>query len=372
MIVDAHTAQLTAAVTLGAVTVYLIVSVALHPDHRAGRVIAVAFLTITGTAVLAYALPGDGTAPPLLGSTAAAGYVLAIGLLRAGLRLQQIGGPPRLLLPFLAAGVTAVSGLVDVALDELRVPLLLALAFSVVYTGICAVESYLGPVASAPSARMLQGVMGAATVAVVLTSVLTVSRLIVWTAAIDVVVAIGSLVLFVLAALCVTSLRAETARLAWWTDGLKAEGVGFELNEPAAFRREAHDRIDRSLLAGQAVGVVWVEILRLEDLQTAYGTDALDRAIIYAGTVIRRQAPAFSTLGHLGGGRFVVVTAARAARPIDRVANAILNGLALRSPDLPVALTHRIGTSVGQPPDIDLERLIADARSDAGRELSPS
>ncbi len=370
--IDAHAAQLTAGVTLGAVTVYLIVSAALHQDDRAGRIVAVAFLTITGTAVLAHSLPGDGTAPPLLGSAAAAGYVLAIGLLRAGLRLQQLGGAPRLLTPFLAGAVTVTSGFADVALDELRLPLLLALAFSVVYTGTCAVESYLGPVASSPSARMLQGVMGLTTAAVVVTGILTLSRVIIWTAAIDVVVAIGSLALFVLAALCTTSLRAETARLVWWTDGLKNDGVGFELNEPAAFHREAHDRVERSQTAGQAVGVVWVEIRHLEDLQTAYGSDAMDRAIIHAGSVIRHQAPPFSTLGHLGGGRFVIVTAARAARPVDRVANAIRNGLSLRSPDLPVALTHQIGTSVAEPPGLDLERLIDRARSDAAGELSPS
>ncbi len=362
---DVHTAQLAAAIALGAVALHLTLSASLRRDDRAGRVLATAFVTISGTAVLALTLPGDGTAPPLVGSAAAAGYALAFGLLRAGLRLLQSGGRPPLTAAFVAFGLTTGSGLLDVDLHGLPLPLLCSIVFSVVFAAACFVESLLGAVSSTPSARMLQGVMGTVTAVMVVTAGLTIVDIVAWTAAIDLVVAIGSLVVFVLAALCVTSLRAEVAQPVWWSDDVGTASVGFEIDGAEAFRREALDRIDRCRMRGTAVGLVWVELQQLDDIERAFGVDVRDRAVVHVGSVIRTKSPEFATVGHLGGGRFAVLSAARAARPIERVANAIRHGLDPRTPDVPIGLGLRIGVSVATPPDVELAQLITSARTAA-------
>lgn len=362
---DVHTAQLAAAIALGAVALHLSLTSSLRRDDRAGRVLATAFVTISGTAVLALTLPGDGTALPLVASAAAAGYALAFGLLRAGLRLLQSGGRPPLAAAFLAFGLTTASGLVDVSPQGLPLPLVCSIVFSTIFAAACVVESLLGSVSSRPSARSLQGVMGTVTVLMVVTSGLTLTRVVEWTAAIDLVVAIGSLVVFVLAALCVTSLKAEVAQPVWWSDDVDTLSVGFEIGGPETFRREALDRIDRCRTRGTPVGLVWVEVQQLDDIERAFGADARDRVVVHVGSVIRSKVPEFATVGHLGGGRFAVLSAARAARPIDRVANAIRHGLDLRAPDVPIGLGLRIGVSVATPPDVDLAQLITSARTSA-------
>ena len=353
---DVHTAQLAAAIALGAVALHLTLSASLRRDDRAGRVLATAFVTISGTAVLALTLPGDGTAPPLVASAAAAGYAL---------RLLQSGGRPPLTAAFVAFGLTTGSGLLDVDLHGLPLPLLCSIVFSVVFAAACFVESLLGAVSSTPSARMLQGVMGTVTAVMVVTAGLTVLDIVAWTAAIDLVVAIGSLVVFVLAALCVTSLRAEVAQPVWWSDDVGTASVGFEIDGAEAFRREALDRIDRCRVRGTAVGLVWVELQQLDDIERAFGVDVRDRAVVHVGSVIRTKSPEFATVGHLGGGRFAVLSAARAARPIERVANAIRHGLDPRTPDVPIGLGLRIGVSVATPPDVELAQLITSARTAA-------
>lgn len=362
---DVHTAQLSAAIVLGALALHLSLTASLRRDDRAGRVLATAFVTISGTAVLALTLPGDGTAPPLVASAAAAGYALAFGLLRAGLRLLQSGGRPPLTSAFVAFGLTTLSGLVDVTPQGLALPLLCSIVFSVAFAAACFVESLLGAVASTASARTLQVLMGTVTAVMVVTSTLALTEVVAWSAAIDVIVAIGSLVVFTIAALCVASLRAEVARPVWWADDVTTASTAFEIDGAEAFRREALDRIDRCRARGTAVGLVWVEIQQLDDVERAFGADVRDRAVIHVGSVIRSMAPEFATVGHLGGGRFAVLTAARTGRPVERVANAVRRGLDLRPAGVPVELGMRIGVSVATPPDVDLAELIRSARTGA-------
>ncbi|MFT4189655.1 MAG: hypothetical protein QM621_13900 [Aeromicrobium sp.] len=365
MTVDAATAQLACSVTLAAITVYLTTMAALHHDDRAGRTIAVAFLTISATGALALTFPGDGTVQPLAESAAAGGYVLGFGLLRSGLRLQQHGGSSQLLFPFLAAGITLASGLPDAELRGLPVPLALSASFSAAFATATFVDAALGPHATAPSSRALQALMGVTTLSIVVTGSLTLLRVVDWTEIIDVIVAVGTLVVFSVAALCLSSLRGETARRAWWTDRSDAPPVGFEVNGPAAFRREALDRVDRARSGGVVVGLLWVEVEQFDDLGTAFGPEVQDQVVVRVGAVLRAQTPPFATLGHLGDGRFAVLTRAHPARPLDRVAGAVRRGLDLRAADLPVAPSYRVGAAVEGPDDIDLGRLIRTARADA-------
>lgn len=363
---DATTAQVTSSILLAAITVHLLLTTLLQHDTRAGRIICVAFVTVTGTGLLTAWLPGDGTEPEL-GAVAAGGITLAFGLLRSGLRLQQLGRSPQLRLAFGAAALTVASVVLMPLVADQPVPLGLSVLFSAGFAAATVQDSLRGPTAERPSTRVLQAVMTLVVATIVLVVALMLVDAVDWTGSTDVVIAIGTTVTFVLAALCVTSLRAESARQSWWSDDDRGVIAGFDIPGAAAFRRDAADRIDRSAAAGTTVGLVWIEIEQLADLAEAYGPGVHDRAIVHVGRVLRTHVPPFALLGHLGDGRFAVLTTARARRPIERVASAVRTGLDERPDDLPVLVGCRIGTSVQGPGDPSLERLLAEAQSRARR-----
>ncbi len=361
---DATTAQLTSSILLAAITTYLLLTTVLQHDTRAGRIISVAFLTITGTGVLTASLPGDGTQPGL-GALAAAGITLAFGLLRSGLRLQQLGGTPQLRLALAAAVVTAGSVVLMPLADDAPVPLALSTLFSAAFAAATALDSTRGPEADRPSARVLQVVMGLVAATIVVVAVLMLLDTIDWEGPVDVVVAIGTTTAFTLAALCVTSLRTDDVRTTWWGDDARGDIADFELASASDFRRDADDRIARSRAAGAAVGLVWIEVEDLRDLTEAYGPAISDRAVVHVGRVLRTHVPPFALLAHLGGGRFAVLTTARARRPVERVANAVLTGLLERPDDLPLQIGCRVGTAVHGPDAASLDLLLTDAQADA-------
>ncbi|GAA1739012.1 sensor domain-containing diguanylate cyclase [Aeromicrobium alkaliterrae] len=367
MSLDATTAQLTSSALLAAITAHLMLTTVLQYDTRAGRIISVAYVTVTGTGVLTASLAGDGTQMGL-GAVAAGGITLSFGLLRSGLRLQQLGSSPQLPLALGAAAVTAASVVfVPLAADR-PVPLALSVVFSAAFAVAAATDSLRGPAAERPSARVLQAVMALVAATIVVISVLIVVDTIDWDGSIDLAVAIGTTIAFTLAALCVTSLRAEDARTTWWGDDARGAISDFDVAGAAAFRRDAEDRIGRSSVAGASVGLVWIEIDALEDLAEVYGSAVRDRAVVHVGRVLRSHVPPFALLGHLGGGRFAVLTTARARRPIDRVAGAVRTGLSERPDDLPLLITCRIGTSVDHPGTATLDRLLAAAQARSRRD----
>ncbi|MDF1703858.1 MAG: diguanylate cyclase [Aeromicrobium sp.] len=358
---DATTAQFTSSIVIAAITTYFLLTTVLQYDTKAGRLISVAYVAVTGTGVLTASLPGDGT-QEILGAVAAGGITLAFGLLRSGLRLQQLGRSPQVSLAMGAAAVTVASVVLDPVVDTDSVPLALSVVFSAAFALATALDSLRAPAAERPSARVLQAVMLLVTVAIVATSMLIVGGAISWNGPVDVVIAIGTTTAFGVAALCITALRAEDARSTWWGDDSRGMLADFDVPGTGAFRRDAADRIERSAMTGQPVGLVWIEIEDLDDLAEAYGPGVRDRAIVHVGRVIRSKVPPFALLGHLGGGRFVVLTTARARRPIDRVANAVRTGLDERPDDLPLQVGCQIGTSVQSLGAPGLEAMMAEAQ----------
>ena len=341
----------------------------LQYDTRAGRIISVAYVTVTGTGVLTASLPGDGTAPGL-GAIAAGGITLAFGLLRSGLRLQQLGGSPQLSLTIGAAALTATSVVLVPLADDRPVPLALSVVFSAAFAAASVVDSLRGPTAERPSARVLQAVMSLVAATIVVVSALIVGGRVDWSGPVDVTVALGTTTVFTLAGLCVTAIRAEDTRATWWGDDARGDLADFEVAGAAVFRRDAQDRIARSVAAGSSVGLVWIEIDQLDDLAQAFGPAVSDRAVVHVGGVLRSHVPPFAVLGHLGDGRFAVLTTARARRPVERVANAVRTGLEERPPDLPLQVGCRIGTSVEGPATVTLDRLLADAQARSRRDAS--
>ncbi|MEG9225100.1 sensor domain-containing diguanylate cyclase [Aeromicrobium sp. Sec7.5] len=369
MTFDAATAQLTSSILLAAITTYLMLTTVLQYDTRAGRIISVAYVSVTGTGILTASLPGDGTQQGL-GALAAAGITLSFGLLRSGLRLQQLGGSSQLPLAVGASVVTAASVVVFPVTEDRAVPLALSVVFSAAFAAAAVIDSVRGPSSEQPSARVLQAVMLLVATSIVVVAGLIVAGTTSWNGAIDVTVAIGTTTAFSLAAMCVTALRAEDARTTWWGDDARGATAEFELPGSAAFRRDAEDRIERSFAAGAAVGLVWIEIENLEDMADAFGPAVRDRVVVHVGRVIRTHVPPFALIGHFGGGRFAVLTTARARRPVERVANAVRTGLEHRPDGLPVTPGCSIGTSVQGASTESLDRMIEEAQWRARRDTT--
>ena len=64
MNLDATTAQLTSSILLAAITTHLMLTTVLQYDTRAGRIISVAYICVTGTGVLTASLPGGTQVQP--------------------------------------------------------------------------------------------------------------------------------------------------------------------------------------------------------------------------------------------------------------------------------------------------------------------
>jgi diguanylate cyclase len=123
----------------------------------------------------------------------------------------------------------------------------------------------------------------------------------------------------------------------WWTLGEDLDRSALGVDERDEFLGQARDRIERCRHAGQPVHVITTSLPGLDELNLAYGHLAGDAALRWVAELLRRQAPPSAVLGHLGAGRFAIVT----SREPELVANAVQNGMMRVPPPatLPVRLT---------------------------------
>ncbi|WP_300679432.1 diguanylate cyclase [Nocardioides sp.] len=142
--------------------------------------------------------------------------------------------------------------------------------------------------------------------------------------------------LTLIAAMTLMALRVERYGN-WWTLGEDLDRSALGVDELDDFLGQARDRIDRCRNVGQPVHVITTALPGLDELNLAYGHLAGDAALRWVAELLRRQAPPSAVLGHLGAGRFAIVT----SREPELVANAVQNGMMRVPPPatLPVRLT---------------------------------
>lgn len=160
--------------------------------------------------------------------------------------------------------------------------------------------------------------------------------------------------LTVVAGMAVMALRVERYGN-WWTLGEDQDRFELGIDEKDVFISQARDRVDRCHNVGQPVHVIATSLPGLDDLNLAYGHLAGDAALRWVAELLRRQAPATAVIGHLGAGRFAIVT----SRPPELVANAVQNGMMrVPPPDtLPVRLTPVFAWSSSEEAGYDFDTL---------------
>lgn len=172
-----------------------------------------------------------------------------------------------------------------------------------------------------------------------------------------------NMVLVVLVAGAMSILRAERHNTA--TMGDRGTGISSAAGvlSATAFRQIAGDHLERAALAREALVLVALDIDRLPELNTAFGRLAGDGAIASFAQTLRHTAPVMATIGHVGGGRFMVLApvapGAASAAEAAQVAERIRTGLVDRplAPSQTIRLTASFGVAATIDHGYDLSAL---------------
>ncbi|UDY25161.1 diguanylate cyclase domain-containing protein [Nocardioides sp. Kera G14] len=267
--------------------------------------------------------------------------------------------PPLLGFTAMAATLASAVALV-VSLTAPRWDLLPAAVVAGLVHAFAAVELRRSPSASNLNSILLETVMwadsGAGVVLAVLSGADRIGHDAAWAAFLTVIAA-GSLS----AALALTALRVERYGN-WWTLGDEQDRIELGVHEANVFVEEAADRLERCQTAGQPVHFMTASLPGLVELNTAYGHLAGDAALRWVAEILRRQAPPSAVLGHLGAGRFAIVT----SRDPELIANAVQTGMMRVPPpaSLPVRLTPVFSWASSDEAgyDLDVMRVTAEER----------
>ena len=371
MDLDLETLLIARVLPITLVTAVFATTAALRHNDEANRAWTAAFAAAMCSCGLDAIYAADGTAPTLVIAAADASTVFALGALWAGCRL--LDGRPR---SYIWVAVVAALGVAGVTLaqssgPDLDVSAAARLGATGLFAWLTASELLRGPMRLNLNARILQGVFGLFGAWYVVASALSAaasggesigrppveSTLLPFTA------------VFLVAVICLSSLRVERAGN-WWSMSVEAQRRShLQVLASASFREDAVDRIERSTLVGSHVALVLAEIDLLDELNSAFGRDSGDRALVYFSGILRSRVAADALLGHLGAGRFVVLMTAPARDTATTVVEAIRTGLTEASvsagmelrPDASFGTSHTVDTpatfdSLLAKADADLDR----------------
>jgi GGDEF domain-containing protein len=331
------------------------VTTAMRHNDPANRLWCGSALAALG-AGLAVQLPGA----DLLGidtpTASAACAALALGLLWSGLR--RFGG--RTALPLLPLAAAAAVVVVRTGLDAVGSPLrpdgfVVAAAFAA--AGV--VELRRSPMHLNLNVRLLQVALAAFAATAAVNAVL--GRLY------DQSPHVSGLLLTLtlqVALPLLSSMRAEREG-AWWSED-HGTGRVFGVHSRAQFLEAAADRLERLQLRGGNAGLVLAEITDLVELNEAFGRRGGDLALDTVADALRRHVPAWSVLGYLGVGRFVVLAPADSPERTAEIAAAVERAVYARSSaaeqgqDIPVPVLFGTADTFTCRPEIDA--LLAAAR----------
>ncbi|MRK00812.1 diguanylate cyclase [Aeromicrobium sp. S22] len=366
--IDLTTLLVACALALATVTTVFTITAALRHNDESNRTWVGAFaaaLCATGLTAI-YGL--DRSTPAAVVATIDASWVFATGALWAGCRL--LDGRRRslilvVLLVGLAAAAPAALGGPDPDLDVVSI---VRLGLSGFFAWLAATELMRGPMRLNLNARILQ------------TTLLVVGG---WFIAAAALFAAGEdggrpgqastilpfTAIFVVAAICLSALRVERSGN-WWSVSVESRRQSdLPVLAAESFREDARDRVERAALTGGQVGLVLAEISDLDELNSAFGRDAGDRALIHFTQVLRSHVPASALIGYLGAGRFAVLVDSAMSGATALVVSAVRTGLVEESlgERLEIRTGARFGTSGGIQVAPTFEGLLADATADLDR-----
>jgi diguanylate cyclase (GGDEF)-like protein len=327
MDIDLTTLLVACALVVATVTAVFTTTAALRHNDESNRAWVAAFagaLCVTGLAAI-YGLD-DSTPAPVI-ATIDTSSVFAMGALWSGCRL--LDGRRRSLI--LVVLVLAIGAAAPAALGGANPDLDLSSAVRLGLTGLFAwlgaTELLRGPMRLNLNGRLLQ-----LTLFVVGGWFIAAAAL--FTASADDATrpTVGGTLLpftatFVIAAICLSALRVERTGN-WWSVSTESRRQSdLPVLAAGSFREDARDRVERAAMTGHHVGLVLAEISDLDELNSAFGREAGDRALIHFTELLRSHVPASALIGYLGAGRFGVLTASSTADSTSKVVSAVRTGL---------------------------------------------
>lgn len=343
---------------------------ALRHNDEANRAWVAGFagaLCVTGLAAI-YGI--DSTTPVAVIATIDGSSVFALGATWAGCRLLDGRSRSLVWMAFVAAVLTAAPTLLGGDVIDLDLSSTLRLGVTGLIAWLCAIELMRGSMRLNLNARILQ-------VALFVFGGWYLAAAAVWAAA-DTPVAhrppvestmLPFTALFIVAAICLSALRVERSGNWWSMNAETKRRTNLAVLAPEAFRDDARDRIERAAMTGRHVALVLAEIDALDELNTAFGRETGDSAMMYFTQLLRSQVPASALIGHLGAGRFAILSVTATNDAPFNVVAAIRTSLLDASPgaDLEIRIDASFGTSHTLDTPATFESLLASATTDLER-----
>jgi diguanylate cyclase (GGDEF)-like protein len=367
MDLDLETLLIACALAMVVVTAVFATTAAMRHNDEANRAWTAAFAAALCSMGLE-AIYGSGVMPSVVVAVSDASAVFAIGAIWAGCRLLDGRSRSYAWVPFLAALAVTIP---TVASDDLDLSAAVRLGTIGVFAWLTAAELLRGVMRLNLNCRILQTAfflfgawyVVAAAISAAAMGDGTISR-----------PAIASTVLpfvgvFLITAICLSALRVERSGNWWSMSTVARRRTNLDVLAAEAFRNDARDRIERATAAGGHVGLVLAEIDHLDDLNSAFGRESGDRALVHFSGILRARVPADALVGHLGAGRFVILVVAATPTVALTVVDAIRTGLteASISEDMVLRVDASFGTSHSAQTSAAFETLLGKADADLAR-----
>jgi diguanylate cyclase (GGDEF)-like protein len=324
MDLDVETLLIVRVLPITIVAAIFATTAAMRHNDEANRAWTAAFAAALCVSGLDAIYASGGTAPAVVIAAADASTVFAVGAMWSGSRLLHGRTRSHLWVAVAAGAAIAVPPLVQAPDVDLGLSTALRTGAAGTFAWLTATELVRGPMRLNLNARILQLVyflFGAWYIVLSALSASGVRRPAVYATALPLTA------LFLVSAICLSALRVERAGN-WWSMSAEARRRSkLRVLTADAFREDAADRIQRASLAGSHVALVLAEIDDLDELNSAFGREAGDNALVHFSGILRSRVPADALLGHLGAGRFVILVLAASVDTPRTVVDAVRTGL---------------------------------------------
>lgn len=321
---------------------------AMRHNDEANRAWTAAFAAALCVVGLDAIYASDGSAPLVVVAASDASTVFAVGALWAGCRLLDGQARSYIWMAVAAALLVALPTLVQSSAPDLALSTTLRTAGAGAFAWLTASELLRGKMRLNLNARILQVAYIAFGSWYVAAAALSASGVLepgIYSTALP------FSGLFLVSAICLSALRVERAGN-WWSMSAEARRrTILGVLAPDALRDDAADRIERATLAGRQVALVLAEIQHLDELNSAFGRQAGDSALVHFAGILRTRVPADALIGHLGAGRFVVLTVVSGPDTAPTIVDAIRTGLVESSVGEGMELRTDARFGIGQTTD---------------------
>lgn len=371
MDLDLETLFIARVLPVAIVTAVFAAIAALRHNDETNRTWTAAFAAALCVSGLDAIYATDGTVPALVEASADASTVFSLGAMWSGCRVLDDRSRSYTWVAVLVAAAVAVPTLVQSSTPDPDLSAALRLGATGVFAWLTASELLHGQMRLNLNARILQVlffVFGAWYVVAAALSAAAMGGSGIERPDIE-STALPFTAVMLVAALCLSALRVERAG-SWWTTSIEdPRRSSLGVLSPASFREDSTDRIERATRAGTHVALVLAEIDELDELNSAFGRESGDRALLHFSGILRSRVPADALLGHLGAGRFVVLIVASSVQTPLIVADAIRTGLteAPVSEGMELRTDATFGTSHTADTPATFESLLAKAGVDLAR-----